>query len=127
MSSPVAINPNEDLTINSLIYAIAINLVIFSLFIVFFYAVRRYKQIFLKRLQKRFLTTGISLIFQIPLSALLIVSIFSWKHQGRVPPEPPQYMFGWLVAILRIPEIDVLHMVGLDAYMLLRFHVLCLK
>lgn len=46
---------------------------------------------------------------------------------GRVPPNPPKHVFGWLLAILRVPELEVLNMVGLDGYMLLRYHSVCLK
>jgi hypothetical protein len=34
---------------------------------------------------------------------------------------PPPVVFGWLYAIMKVSELDVLRMVGLDAYMLLRY------
>jgi len=36
-------------------------------------------------------------------------------------------MIGWLVKTLQIPETEVLRMVGFDAYVLLRYHVVCFK
>lgn len=91
------------LATRAMIYTLIINIALFVVLVMVFEANRRYKQIFLKRYQKRFV------------------------EADRVPEEPPSYMFGWLVAIVRVEEVDVLHKVGLDAYMLLRFHVLCLK
>ena len=86
-----------------MIYTLIINIIMFSMLLCFFEANRFYRQIFLKRFQKRFIDIG------------------------RVPPIPPKHMFGWLVAIFRVAELDVLHMVGLDGYMLLRYHTVCLK
>lgn len=40
---------------------------------------------------------------------------------------PSPQLFGWLYAIAEISEMDVLNMVGLDAYMFLRYHVVCYK
>lgn len=64
---------------------------------------RFYKQIFLKRLQRRFIVTG------------------------RVPENPPDSWFGWLRAINEVSEGDIMTMVGLDAYMYLRYIKICLK
>lgn len=66
---------------SSMLYTLGINLGLFVFFIFFFEANRHYKQIFLKRMQKRFIKAG------------------------RVPPEPPDYTLGWLVAIWRVSEI----------------------
>lgn len=64
---------------------------------------RFYKQIYLKRSQLRF------------------------QEKDRVPPIPPEYIFGWAVSIYSITELDILRMVGLDGYMLLRYHTICFK
>lgn len=50
------------------------------------------------------------------------VKLFEFSHL-----EPPNHIFGWLYAIIKVEEVDVLYMVGLDAYMLLRYHVVCLR
>ena len=94
---------NLDLSTKGMIYTLIINMFMFSMLLGFFEVNRFYRQIFLKRLQKRFIDIG------------------------RVPPIPPRHVFGWLVAIFRVPELEVLHMVGLDGYMLLRYHTVCLK
>ena len=46
---------------------------------------------------------------------------------GRVPPYPSEKPFGWFFAIQKVSEEDVLQMVGLDAFMCLRFIALCQK
>ena len=94
---------DKQLSTMSMIYTLVINFVLFVGFIVFFEYSRHYKQIFLKRYQRRFIDLG------------------------QVPPQPSEQWFGWLIAIWRITEIEVLDMVGLDAYMFLRFHVICIK
>ena len=94
---------NLDLSTKGMIYTLIINMFMFSMLLGFFEVNRFYRQIFLKRQQKRFIDIG------------------------RVPPIPPRHVFGWLVAIFRVPELEVLHMVGLDGYMLLRYHTVCLK
>lgn len=94
---------NLDLSTKGMIYTLIINIFMFTFLLCFFEANRFYRQIFLKRFQKRFIDIG------------------------RVPPIPPKRMFGWLVAIFRVAELEVLHMVGLDGYMLLRYHTVCLK
>ena len=92
-----------NLSTDGMIVTLIANIGIFSVLLLFFEANRLYKQIFQKRLQKKFISTG------------------------RVPKEPPDYFFGWLVAIWKVPEYEFLNMVGLDAYMLMRYHVLCIK
>ena len=44
---------------------------------------------------------------------------------GRVPEVPPSYIFGWLKTMNETTEEDILHMVGLDGYMLLRYIHVC--
>eukprot|EP01035_Chromulina_nebulosa_P020397 gene20397-26468_t len=97
LSSPAAS------TTRGMIYTLLINLVAICIIIAVFESNRSLKQIFQKRFQRRFV------------------------ESGRIPPEPSPRIFGWLFEIMKVEEIEVLHMVGLDAYMLLRYHVLCLK
>ena len=92
-----------NLSTEGMVLTLTVNVVIFVLLLFFFEKNRFYKQIFLKRYQKRFTETG------------------------RVPPEPSDIFLGWLIAIYRVEEYEILTMVGLDAYMLMRFHVLCFK
>lgn len=94
---------NLDLSTRGMIYTLVINIIMFVMLLLFFEFNRHYRQIFLKRLQKRFIDIG------------------------KVPPIPARHMFGWLVAVFKVPELDVLHMVGLDGYMLLRYHTVCMK
>jgi hypothetical protein len=96
---PVYYNPNQHLSTKGMLITLGINLVMFVILVGVFEAHRFYKQIYLKRLQKRF------------------------EDIGRVPPIPKDFVFGWLFAIFQVTEMDVLRMVGLDAYMLLRYHV----
>lgn len=44
-----------------------------------------------------------------------------------MPPYPSESTFGWLFEIRKVSETDFLRMVGLDAYMCLRFIVVCYK
>jgi hypothetical protein len=96
-------NDNNNLTTTGMVETLLISTACFIFVLFVFEANRFYKQIYLKRLQKKFI------------------------NAGRVPPEPPSYMFGWLFEIRKITEADVLRMVGLDAYMLLRDLVICYK
>lgn len=90
-------------SVTGVVTTLIINIFIFLLLLFIFERYRNFKQIYLKRLQPRF------------------------QDIGRVPPLPPTYPLGWLVEIMKWNENDVLNMVGLDAYMLLRYHVVCLK
>ena len=72
---------NTEFSTQSMVYTLLINVVAFIFLTCFFEGNRHYKQIFLKRLQQRFITIG------------------------RVPPEPPAQWFGWLMAIMNVPEI----------------------
>lgn len=51
---------------------------------------------------------------------------FSQRSQ-RVPPSPSWYPFAWIVEISRVSEDDMLRMVGLDAYMLMRYLNICCR
>ena len=103
MTDGVYDNPNQHISTMGMITTLAINIGVFIAIQWVFEVNRFYKQIYLKRLQKRF------------------------EDIGRVPPIPPHHVFGWLKAIYAVSEMDVLRMVGLDAYMLLRYHVVCWK
>jgi hypothetical protein len=94
---------NNTYTTSGAMTTLAFSIVLFVIIQAVFEYTRFYKQIHLKRLQKRF------------------------QEIGRVPPNPPSYVFGWLAAINKITENDVLRMVGLDAYMLLRYITICFK
>jgi hypothetical protein len=96
-------NNGVDLSTRGMIITLALNLGAFVCILCFFEYYRNYKQIFLKRLQRRFIAAG------------------------RVPKAPPQLILGWLVRIMQVTELDVLHMVGLDGYIYLRFQAICLK
>ena len=103
MASDSKYSHHPSTTMDSLVTTIILNLVLFGVWMFIFERYRTYKQIYIKRLQPRF------------------------EDISRVPPEPPKSLFGWFFAINAISELDVLRMVGLDAYMLLRYHVVCYK
>jgi hypothetical protein len=63
-----------------LVVTVVISAVMFIFIVLAFEIGRYYKQIFLKRLQQRFIDTG------------------------RVPPEPPDSFLGWLTQICKVPE-----------------------
>eukprot|EP01041_Mallomonas_annulata_P001199 gene1199-2331_t len=88
---------------SGMIYTLYINLLLCIILLAFFEANRYMRQIYLKRVTKKF------------------------ERTNRVPEKPPRYFFGWIIAVLRVPEKDLLHMVGLDGYMLLRFIKVCFK
>ena len=94
---------SKNLTVMGMIYTLILSLILLILLLILFEYSRHYKQIFMKRYQKRFINIG------------------------RVPSQPLDHYFGWLTAIWNVSESEVLHMVGLDAYMCLRYHVICLK
>ncbi len=49
------------------------------------------------------------------------------QRVGRVPRDPSWIPFSWVVETLRVSEDDLLHMVGLDGYMLMRYLGICLR
>jgi hypothetical protein len=87
----------------SFLFTVYINLVIFALLLGLFEIVRHLKQIYLKRVKKKFQSTD------------------------RVPEKPPKNLFGWIKHVYDISGDDFLHMVGLDGYVFLRFIILCFK
>jgi len=84
-------------------FAFYVSTVIFIILLLTFELIRHIKQIFLKRITRKF------------------------QKSKRVPPVPPRYFFGWIVEIMKVSESDFLYMVGLDGYVFLRFIKLCLK
>ena len=107
IGSPATLQASDrngiDLSTRGMVITLGINLAAFVCIFAFFEVNRYYKQIFLKRLQRRFIAAG------------------------RVPKAPPPLILGWLVRIMQVTELEVLHMVGLDGYIYLRFHAICLK
>eukprot|EP01031_Cornospumella_fuschlensis_P035603 gene35603-43179_t len=80
-----------------------INMIIFWALVAVFEMVRNWKSIYLNRLTKKFV------------------------QSKRVPPPPSRWPFAWVYTILLIPNEEVLRMVGLDGYMLLRFLLVCIR
>jgi len=87
-----------------LLNTLLINAVVFVVLMLCFEASRNLKSIYLKRLTKERLV-----------------------NSGRVPPVPPRHMFGWVGTLAAISEDDLLHMVGLDGYMLMRYINICFR
>ncbi len=52
---------------------------------------------------------------------------FLLQRSGRVPPAPSWYPFAWLVSIAAVSEDDLLRMVGMDAYMMIRYLNICCR
>lgn len=80
-----------------------INMVIFAILVTLFEMLRHIKAIFLNRYCGKFLKLG------------------------RVPPKPGFLPFSWIWTIMHISEDEVLRMVGLDGYMLLRYLTVCFR
>eukprot|EP01031_Cornospumella_fuschlensis_P031102 gene31102-37587_t len=100
---PINPNDNEHLTDSGVVQTVFINMGVCIILLMIFEYNRFFKQIYLKRLQNRF------------------------RIAERVPEYPPEYAFGWFVEIQKISETEFLKMVGLDAFMCLRFIYICLK
>lgn len=49
------------------------------------------------------------------------------QKSGRVPPEPSWYPFAWIAEIANVSEAEVLRMVGLDGYMMIRYLSVCFR
>ena len=88
---------------SSLAYTLTLNLVIFSVLVLFFEMNRNLPRLFLKRLRK------------------------SFEEEDRVAGKPPPHLFGWIRHIMALRNSDYLQMIGLDGYMLLRFITICFK
>lgn len=96
-------NDSNQLSTKGMLINFGVNVGAFLIFLLIFEKSRHWKQIFLKRYIRRYIDAG------------------------RIPYPPPSYYFGWLVSLYHIKETDVLRMVGLDAYMCLRFISVCFK
>lgn len=95
--------PDPGSTSGQVLNTLYINAGVFVFLLLFFEFNRHMRSIYLKRLTPKFESTK------------------------RVPPRPPTHLFGWLAALRRVTEEDLLRMVGLDAYMLIRYINVCLK
>lgn len=102
MSNDDAANTYSDT--KTLLNTLYLNSILFGVLMVVFEINRHIKTIYLKRIINKKLI----------------------KSQ-RVPPIPPSYPFGWIIAVISIDNEDLHRMVGLDAYMLLRFIILCCR
>ena len=96
-------NVNSYSETNYLINTLVVNLILFVVILILFELTRGIKLIFLKRLNTKFISTK------------------------RVPPEPPSYPFAWIYTISQVSDDDLVRMVGLDAYMLLRYIIVCFR
>jgi hypothetical protein len=83
--------------------SLCMNLLIFISLISFFEVNRHFKAIYGKRISKKFLKTN------------------------RVPPMPSKIPLAWVYTVLNISDDEVLRMVGLDGYMLIRYIIVCLR
>lgn len=88
---------------DGMLLTLYISLVLFVIMMLCWEIFRFMKQLYLKRMKKRFQKTD------------------------RVPPYPPRHFSGWLYAISKITEEELLLKVGLDAFMCLRYIVICFK
>jgi hypothetical protein len=87
----------------TLINTLWVNCFFFAILVIAFEINRYIKPIYLKRRNKKFI------------------------QSGRVPEEPPHYPFGWIVAISKINDEEILRSIGLDGYMLLRYIIVCFR
>lgn len=94
---------SNDQATSSFINTLTVNIAIFVIIIVLFEFNRNIRLIFLKRVNKKL------------------------QRSNRVPPIPPKYPFGWIAEISKISEEQLIPMIGLDAYMLLRYINICFR
>lgn len=87
---------------DQLLYTLWINVVVFASLMACFELNRHVKSIYLQRTQHP-----------------------KYTKTERVPPIPPSYPFAWIVASLAVTEDQILEMVGLDGYMLIRYIHVC--
>lgn len=50
-----------------------------------------------------------------------------YLESSRVPALPPSYPLGWVRAIQNVSDDELLHFIGLDGYMLIRFIYMCFR
>jgi len=84
-------------TTTTFLTTLYLNIGIFFFLIAVFEFNRHLKSIYFKRLTHRFQSTN------------------------RVPAAPSKYPFSWIYEVSRVSEEEVLRMVGLDAYMMVRY------
>jgi hypothetical protein len=94
---------NSNSETHQLISTIYLNAILFSFLLLLFEIFRHIKSIFQPRLNRKF------------------------EKTKRVPPKPPYYPFGWIYRIVHISDEEVLRMIGLDGYMLLRYINICFR
>ena len=91
---------------NQLLNTLGINILVGFLLVVAFEMNRKMKSIYMKRLTKDKL----------------------FKHKPpRTPEEPPETFLGWISTLNAVTEDDILRMVGLDGYMLIRYINICFR
>ena len=87
----------------ALLNTLYINSLFFIVLMILFELNRHIRPIYLKRVNKKFI------------------------NSKRVPDIPPKYPLGWIYSIASVNNDDLIRMIGLDAYMLLRFLILCFR
>lgn len=87
---------------NNLFHTLLMNILVFILLVTVFEFIRHLKSVYLKRYTRKF------------------------QQLHRVPPIPSTYPLAWIISILKVSDSELLHMVGLDGYMLIRYIRLCL-
>jgi Late exocytosis, associated with Golgi transport len=101
LSTDDSVNNYQDT--NTLLNTLSVNSILFAVFLLLFEINRHMKPIYLKRFNKKFI------------------------RSNRVPDLPPTYPLGWVVAIASIEDDEIIRMVGMDGYMLLRYILLCFR
>lgn len=79
------------------------NVFIFVVLLIFFELNRHIRAIYLQRVVDKF------------------------KDSNRVPPTPSSYPLGWLFTTLKVDDEDLVKMIGLDGYVLVRYLKLCVR
>lgn len=106
ISSRYLTDTDDDLTItetSQLVNTFYINIITFFILLVLFEILRKNSVLFLNRYKKRLI------------------------NLNRVPTKPSSSLFSWIPLIFFISDDEILTMVGLDGYMLLRYISICLR
>jgi len=89
---------------NQFKYTLLINFVIFIILVAVFETNRGLKSIYMNRIKSKYI------------------------ESNRVPPKPGSYPFAWIGSVLSVhDDTQLLPMVGLDGYMLIRYIKACLR
>ena len=89
---------------NQFKYTLLINFVIFIILVTVFEVNRGLKSIYMSRIKSKYV------------------------ESNRVPPKPGTYPFAWIGSVLNVnDDTELLEMIGLDGYMLIRYIKACLK